>query len=99
LDRLCDETSRRLYAYRNELIKVGEKDDGSPKFKNKAGAWLDHWGCLKYDTVVFIPGESTPPDVLNLWRGFGFTPKPGDWSNYKAHMLDNICQSDEKKYS
>jgi len=26
-----------------------------------------------------------------MWRGFALTPKPGDWSKLKAHILDNIC--------
>ena len=32
--------------------------------------------------VIFEPGGplEIPNDMLNLWRGFGITPKPGDWS-------------------
>ena len=48
--------------------------------------------------VVFEPGG--PPeiknDMLNLWRGFGITPKPGEWSLLRGHILNVLCSGNRQ---
>jgi len=43
--------------------------------------------------VVFQPGG--PPeikgDMLNLWRGFGIKPMPGNWSLLRDHIFKEVC--------
>ena len=43
--------------------------------------------------VVFEPGGplEIPKDMLNLWRGFGIDPKPGDWSLLRNHIFNVVC--------
>lgn len=51
--------------------------------------------------VVFRPpgsAENTNKDDYNLWRGFSVQPAPGDWSKFKAHLLDNVCNKKRKWY-
>jgi hypothetical protein len=45
--------------------------------------------------VVFEPGGplDIPNDMLNLWRGFGITPKPGDWSLMRDHIFNVYSDS------
>lgn len=39
-----------------------------------AEAWLSHQQRRQYEGVVFEPGRTAPPDVLNLWQGFAVEP-------------------------
>jgi Family of unknown function (DUF5906) len=50
--------------------------------------------------VVFEPGGSLEiaNDMLNMWRGFGITPQPGDWSLMHAHMLQVVCSGIQKHF-
>ena len=36
--------------------------------------------------------------MLNLWRGFGVTPKPGDWSLMRSHILNVVCSGNQKHF-
>src|SRR5437660_6859158 len=39
-----------------------------------------------------------PNDMINLWRGFGITPKQGDWSLLHSHILHEICSSRQELF-
>ncbi len=92
LERLTFEDLRRLYL--NERIQFGQKSI------NKADAWLEHKERRQYrGGVTFAPGQSVPPDMLNLWRGFSVAPAPGDWSRIRAHLHDVICDGDETSFA
>jgi len=103
LTKLIEDFNERFYFVRNhggmhQLVQVGVKEDGAAKLNSRGEAWLRHVNRRQYDKVVFLPGEHTPSDVLNLWRGFSVEPKRGNCSLYLAHLLDNICQKDGEKY-
>jgi hypothetical protein len=36
--------------------------------------------------------------MLNLWRGFGITPKPGDWSLMRDHIFNVICSGNQEHF-
>jgi hypothetical protein len=36
--------------------------------------------------------------MLNLWRGFGVAPKPGDWSLMRAHIFKVVCSGNQKNF-
>jgi hypothetical protein len=38
-----------------------------------------------------MPGGEAPEGYMNLWRGFAYEPKPGNWSLMKKHISDVIC--------
>jgi hypothetical protein len=50
--------------------------------------------------VVFEPGGplEIPNDMLNMWRGFGIEPKPGDWSLLRDHILNVVCSGQRQHY-
>src|SRR5262249_35032355 len=83
--------------YLNRSVKTFEVDgSGKPKIKrqNLAEWWLRHSKRRQYSDVVFDPSGITPDGCLNLWRGFGVDPVPGDWSLMREHILNVICRSD-----
>jgi Family of unknown function (DUF5906)/Bifunctional DNA primase/polymerase, N-terminal len=99
-DRYDDVMHRQIYdrmtaaafklLHKNETVLVKAEGDTADR-KGIADVWLSHAGRRTYHTVVFDPAGKAAPGVLNLWRGFGFEPKPGDWSKLKDHIKDNIC--------
>ena len=50
--------------------------------------------------VVFQPGG--PPeikgDMLNLWRGFGIQPMPGNWSLLREHIFKEVCSGHQEHF-
>ena len=57
-------------------------------------AWLQCAWRQQFAGVVFAPNWPEQEDVLNLWRGWGVEPEPGDWSILREHIHDNICRGD-----
>src|SRR6267142_1196490 len=107
LNRIARGTSYTLAAqsihdfkigYMNQLVQVGEKPSGEPKFEDRASVWLKHRYRREYEKVVFEPDHETPKSMYNLWRGFAYPPVKGACDRYLAHARDNICQGDEVKY-
>jgi len=49
-----------------------------------------------YDKLCFAPNKVLPPNFCNLWRGFAFEPKPGNWSLMRAHIREVICSGNEE---
>jgi len=65
----------------------------SNRFINKKalGAyWLKHSNRRQYKGIFFKPNGARD-GYYNLWHGFAFEPKPGDWSLMKDHIRDNLC--------
>ena len=82
----------------NQPVMVGMKENGTPKFEDKASIWLKHPNRREYDRVIFEPNHEAPPRVYNLWKGFAYQPMKGDCGLYLAHLKNNVCQEDEIKY-
>src|SRR6516165_445824 len=55
--------------FANKFIDVS-KNPLVKKYENIAVAWFRHPNRHYYDKAVLAPGEKTPPNILNLWRGF-----------------------------
>jgi Family of unknown function (DUF5906) len=64
--------------------------------------WFEWKGRRQYlrRGVVFEPGGplEVPNDMLNLWRGFGITPKHGDWSFMRCHIFNVVCSGNQKHF-
>jgi hypothetical protein len=78
-------------------VKVGDVTKTSPiRVSRHWFEWKDRRQYLGRG-VVFEPGGplEIPSDMLNLWRGFGVMPQPGDWSLMRAHILDIVCSGDQ----
>jgi len=89
---------KSLYSeYENRVVQVGvDPKSGEPVFKKLFPAWLEHPQRRSYRQVVFAP----PPRVAserdyNLWTGFSIEPKAGDWSQFKQHIFEVICGSNQ----
>jgi hypothetical protein len=50
--------------------------------------------------VVFQPGGplEIKGDMLNLWRGFGVKPAPGDWSLLRDHIFKEVCSGHQEHF-
>ena len=59
--------------------------------------WLQHPDRKQYAGLTFAPGN--PVEVIdgkfNLWRGWGVTPKRGDWSLMQAHIYWVLACGDD----
>jgi hypothetical protein len=102
-----------LHRRRKTVIMVKKRDkDGHetglivPKRVSLVSAWLNHPKCRQYNAGwKFLPGLDAPEvgdplhRTLNLWQGFAFTAKQGDWSLFKRHLLDNICGGNTAYYA
>ncbi len=57
--------------------------------------WLKHPERRQYEGLTFQPGAGEEVDGrLNLWRGWGVEPKPGDWSLMRRHIEDVLAAGD-----
>jgi len=50
----------------------------------------------RFEEIVFDPSGKAPPDAYNLWTGFTFEPKPGDWSLFRSHIEEIICNEEQR---
>ncbi len=89
------------------LVVYEEANDGQQGAPKKhaikvSRRWFDWKGRRQYPGrgVVFEPGGplEIPNDMLNLWRGFGIIPKPGDWLLMRAHILNVVCSGQQKHF-
>jgi Family of unknown function (DUF5906) len=74
-----------------------------PRSVEVSRLWMEWSGRRQYlgRGVVFEPGGplEIPNDMFNLWRGFGITPKPGDWSLMRAHILNVVCSEQSEHFN
>lgn len=77
-------------------------EDGKPGRTVPLGRlWFGTPHRREYDSVIFLPGGSAGPRLLNLWRGFTVEPidSPEGWSRLKSHLHDNVAQGDAGSYN
>ena len=81
--------------YMNRQVEVGTDAKGAPITKPLGGWWLAHARRRQFRGLVFRPGGDPVIDGrLNLWRGFGVDPVPGDWSLMRAHIREVLAAGD-----
>src|SRR5262249_20852760 len=58
--------------------------------------WTSHPQRRTYRGLTFRPDvrDEVVNGRLNLWRGWGFEPKPGDWSLMRQRIKDVIAAGD-----
>jgi hypothetical protein len=83
--------------YMNEKLKVGEYQNGQPRYEPLGRAWLGSKHRRQYEGIAFQPGGETP-GKYNLWRGWAVEPREGDWSLLQAHLLENVCHGRQDLY-
>lgn len=73
--------------------KVWEHGDEVPLGK----WWMEHPNRMEYEGMVFSPGRDVA-GYLNLWQGWGVTPKPGACHAYREFVWDVICNGDDELF-
>src|SRR3546814_9651386 len=75
-------------------VEVGTDAKGAPITKPLGGWWLAHARRRQFRGLVFRPGGDPVIDGrLNLWRGFGVDPAPGDWALMRSEEHTSELQS------
>jgi hypothetical protein len=81
--------------YMNRLVKI-ERDD-EVEFIQAGNWWLRHPERRQYLGVVFEPGNGPVIEgKLNLWTGWGVTPKLGQWNLMREHIFEVLAARDER---
>jgi len=92
----------RQGAPKKEKVNDGQQGASKKRAIKVSRRWFDWKGRRQYPGrgIVFEPGGplEIPNDMLNLWRGFGIIPKPGDWSLMRAHILNVVCSGQQKHF-
>ena len=93
------------YGYPVELIdkKTGEV---SLKIKPLYKEWISHHLRHSYSSIIMNiheppmePGRKLPQtENLNLFTGFGFVPKKGDYSLIEKHIFETWANEDDNDY-
>lgn len=61
-----------------------------------ADYWLKSPKARRYRKgIALLPGQLAPPDVYNLWSGWGVEPKPGDHLSALKFIFQIICCRDK----
>jgi hypothetical protein len=86
---------RLRYKDRRHAVTDG---NGSSKVVSLADYWLGHPDRRQYGGVTLEPGQprDLPNGWLNLWSGFGVTPRKGDWSLMRRHVTEILAGGDPK---
>lgn len=82
------------FKHLHDHVRVGKLGLGS--------WWLSQRGRRQYAGITYRPGKKGAvvdvPGDLNLWRGFGLEPQPGDWSLMKRHILEVLASKNEDHF-
>lgn len=83
--------------FKNRYVQVIDGAD-SARMRPLGEYWLGHRDRRQYKGVDLVPGE--PPELpngkLNLWRGYGVEPRPGNWPRMRHHV-DNVLAGGDPK--
>ncbi|MBS0254013.1 MAG: hypothetical protein JSS36_02085 [Proteobacteria bacterium] len=91
----------------DRFMAVLDPETGELKRQSLAKAWLRHPTTPRYDRAEFLPGVTdTPPDILNLWRGWPCRDditddsegEPWECERYLNHMRENVCGGDHRVF-
>lgn len=94
----CQTSSEFMKRFVNRPVVVGYNQDGKPMLKPLGKFWFEHLKRHQYARVVFFPGGEASPDELNLWRGFGVTPKKGSWKRMQRHIWRVLAKRDRAAF-
>jgi hypothetical protein len=89
--------------------KTDHGTESRPKELKLAKNWLEHPAHLRFDGIGMYPegrnryGRPYRDDPhtarhYNLWHGYDFEPKPGDWHLMKEHIFNILCRKDQTKF-
>jgi hypothetical protein len=85
-----NDLKRRLAS---EVVQTGVTKNRKPIYANAYPFWTGHAKRHIYKRIVFA-NHGTPPDTLNLFKGFGVKPCSGCCDRILAHIHEVICSGD-----
>jgi len=88
-----DKTNFVDYLSNKKVEKLDKK--GEPTVVPLSKEWLE-WGHRRTAQGVIFDPQRDYPGYLNLWRGWGVDPRPGDWSLMRELIRDVLCDGDEE---
>jgi hypothetical protein len=78
--------------------KVEVRKRGGTEEISIAKVWWESLRRRQYEGIVFSP-DSEVPGHYNLYRGLDKEPKPGDWSLFRNHIFEIICDGNKDHFS
>jgi hypothetical protein len=75
-------------------VTIEDKHKTKVKYISAAKFWRESTGKHRYRLIVFT-SKPFPPDAMNLFGGFGVTPRPGKCDLIIKHIEEVICRSNE----
>jgi hypothetical protein len=87
--------------YMNKKIRNPNKAIyGAKKYVSVAEVWLHAENRRFYEGIVFEPNKkkSGGDDYYNLFNGFTVEPVQGDWSKFRGHIENVICNGYDDLY-
>jgi hypothetical protein len=87
-----------LYANRKVTTRIA--NDGKTTRKPIVKWWIEHSERRQYvGGIIFDPSTTkSPPDCLNLWRGFAIKSKPGSWNKLRDHVYKIVCGGNRRYF-
>jgi hypothetical protein len=86
-DFISIEALRHISATERIRVRVGDTE----KWQTYADVWFCSPKRAEYSDIDFVPGGAAIVDnTINLWKGFGVEPVPGDitlWSAFLDHLF------------
>ena len=81
--------------YTNRRIANPESGkQGQRKTVSLSNEWINWSHRRKYNGMIFSPSKDIK-GYYNLWKGFAFEPKQGDWSKFRSHIYNIVsCKND-----
>ena len=89
--------------------KTNHGTESRPKELKLAKNWLEHPAHLRFDGIGMYPegrnrygrpylDDPHTANRYNLWRGYDFQPRQGDWHRMKEHVFNILSRKDQKKF-
>jgi len=107
IEEEMDEEAKRLVLVRTTFADlrnlycnktIVSTASGAPKLTSLGEFWLSHPQRRTYEKLVFEPGKQLPAKYYNLWRGWNVEAQPGEWTLFKRHLFDNVCNQNQALY-
>lgn len=81
--------------YCNRKVTFGKGED--VKYVPMGKWWLENENRREYDAVVFSPLKDVP-NMYNLWQGFAYPAKEGNFDLFMDHIRNNICSYNDTHF-
>lgn len=83
--------------YMNHIVKIPVIGKQAFKEETLGNYWLKSGKRRQFEHITFNPGVSMP-GWYNLYKGLTVSPAKGDWSLYRKHMVEVVCNGDQRLF-